>query len=79
MMKIGIVGCGNISETYFECQNIFNNFKIIACADIDKEAASSAASKYNVKALTLYLDAALDAASLSISAQAIILKLLNIF
>ena len=37
-MNIGIVGCGNISETYFECQKIFNNFKIVACADINKEA-----------------------------------------
>ena len=52
-MNIGIVGCGNISETYFECQKIFNNFNIIACADINKEAASNAASKYNVKALSV--------------------------
>ena len=52
-MNIGIVGCGNISETYFECQKIFNNFKIVACADINKEAAFSAASKYNVKAYLL--------------------------
>ena len=52
-MNIGIVGCGNISETYFECQNIFNNFKIVACADINKEAASNAASKYNVNALSV--------------------------
>ena len=51
-MNIGIVGCGNISETYFECQKIYNNFKIIACADINNEAASNAASKYNVKALS---------------------------
>ena len=50
-MNIGIIGCGNISETYFECQKIFNNFKIVACADINKEAASNAASKYNVKSL----------------------------
>ena len=52
-MNIGIVGCGNISETYFECQKIFNNFKIVACADINNEAASNAASKYNVKALSV--------------------------
>ena len=52
-MNIGIVGCGNISETYFETQKIFNNFKIIACADINKEAASNAAFKYNVKALSV--------------------------
>ena len=52
-MNIGIVGCGNISETYFECQKIFNNFKIVACADINNEAASNAASKYNVKSLSV--------------------------
>ena len=52
-MNIGIIGCGNISETYFECQKIFNNFKIVACADINKEAASNAASKYNVKSLSV--------------------------
>ena len=52
-MNIGIIGCGNISETYFECQKIFNNFKIVACADINKEVASSAASKYNVNALSV--------------------------
>ena len=50
-MNIGIIGCGNISETYFESQKIYNNFKIVACADINKEAASNAASKYNVKCL----------------------------
>ena len=27
-MNIGIIGCGNISETYFESQNIFSNFKM---------------------------------------------------
>tara|TARA_B100000575_G_scaffold262043_1_gene236226 strand:- start:294 stop:482 length:189 start_codon:yes stop_codon:yes gene_type:complete len=52
-MNIGIVGCGNISETYFESQNIFNNFKIVACADINEEVASNSASKYNVKALSV--------------------------
>ena len=34
-MRIGIIGCGNISETYFNCQKIFNNIKIISCADIN--------------------------------------------
>ena len=34
-MRVGIIGCGNISETYFNCQNIYNNFKVIACSDID--------------------------------------------
>ena len=38
-MNIGLIGCGNISDTYFESQNIFNNLKIVACADIVQELA----------------------------------------
>ena len=49
-MRVGIIGCGNISETYFNCQNIYNNFDIIACADIDTKAAKKSAEKFNVKA-----------------------------
>ena len=52
-MRVGIIGCGNISETYFECQNLFNNFTIVACADINIEAAKSSAEKYNVKAFSV--------------------------
>ena len=48
-MRVGIIGCGNISETYFNCQNIYNNINIIACADIDIEAAKRSAEKFNVK------------------------------
>ena len=53
-MRVGIIGCGNISETYFECQNLFNNFNVVACADINIEAAKKSAEKYNVKACLLY-------------------------
>ena len=49
-MKVGIIGCGNISETYFKCQKIFNNFEIIACADINTEFANESAEKFNIKA-----------------------------
>ena len=52
-MKVGIIGCGNISETYFECQNLFNNFNVVACADINIEAAKNSAEKYNVKAFSV--------------------------
>ena len=48
-MHVGIIGCGNISETYFNCQNIYNNFNVIACADIDTDAAKRSAEKFNVK------------------------------
>ena len=52
-MRLGIIGCGNISETYFESQNLFNNFNVVACADINMEAAKKYAEKYNVKALSV--------------------------
>ena len=52
-MNVGIIGCGNISETYFECKNLFNNFNIIACADINIEAAKISAEKYNVKVFSV--------------------------
>ena len=47
-MKVGIIGCGNISEIYFKCQNIYNNFEIVACADIKLEAAKKNAEKLEV-------------------------------
>ena len=49
-MRAGIIGCGNISETYFNCQNIYNNFKVIACADIDNKISKESAKKFNIKA-----------------------------
>ena len=48
-MKIGVIGCGNISDTYFESQKIFNNLNIIACADLIKDIADQKANKYNIK------------------------------
>ena len=52
-MRVGIIGCGNISETYFNCQNIYNNFNVIACADIETDAAKKSAEKFNVKAQSI--------------------------
>ena len=48
-MKIGIIGCGNISETYFNSQNLYNNFKVIACADINREASRASAKKFRIQ------------------------------
>ncbi len=52
-MNIGIIGCGNISDTYFNSQSIFNNIKIIACADIIQDLSFKKASKYNVKSYSV--------------------------
>ena len=47
-MNIGIIGCGNISDTYFNSQKIFNNINIIACADIIKNIADKKANEFNI-------------------------------
>ena len=47
-MNIGIVGCGNISATYFNSHKLYNNFKVIACADINEDIARKSASEFNV-------------------------------
>ncbi len=47
-MNIGIIGCGNISDTYFESQKIFNNLNILVCADLVKEIADKKAHQYNI-------------------------------
>ena len=53
MKKIGLIGCGNIAETYFRSQEYFNNIKFTACADINKEAAIKCAKENKIKALNI--------------------------
>lgn len=48
-VKVGIVGCGNISGIYFEnLTNLFTNVEVYACSDLDEEKAKSAAEKYGI-------------------------------
>ncbi|OMD50226.1 oxidoreductase [Paenibacillus odorifer] len=48
-VKVGIVGCGNISSIYFENLNgTFVNTEVYACSDLDKGRAEHAAEKYGV-------------------------------
>ena len=53
MMNVGVIGCGNIAETYFRAQDYFNNINFIACSDINLEAAKKASIEHNVEALTI--------------------------
>ena len=50
MLNVGLIGCGHISETYFRSQTYFNNIDIVACADINIEAANKCAQEYNIQA-----------------------------
>ena len=53
MKKIGLIGCGNIAETYFRSQEYFNNIKFISCADIYEEASQKCAKENNIQAQTV--------------------------
>ncbi len=53
IFKVGLVGCGNIAETYFRAHRYFNNFKIVACADIDIQAAKKCAKIYKIKFMSV--------------------------
>ena len=53
MKNVGLIGCGNIAETYFRSQEYFNNIKFVACADKYSEAAKKCADQYNIKQLSV--------------------------
>ena len=53
VFKVGLIGCGHISETYFRAEKYFNNIKIIKCADINHNNALKCAKIYKIKALTV--------------------------
>jgi len=46
--KIGIVGCGNISDIYCEAGNKFDILDIVACADLDMTRAQAKAEKHSI-------------------------------
>jgi predicted dehydrogenase len=51
--RIGIIGCGNISDTYFTLAPLFKGLKVVACADIKAPLAKAKAAKYGVAALSV--------------------------
>ena len=53
VFKVGLIGCGHISETYFRAEKYFNNIKIIKCADINHNNAIKCAKTFNIKALSV--------------------------
>ena len=47
--KIGIIGCGMISDTYFNAAKRFRNIEVVACADVDFERAKAKGEAYGAK------------------------------
>ena len=47
-MRIGLVGCGNISDVYIKNIKRFDMLAVAACADLDAERARSKAEVYDL-------------------------------
>lgn len=52
-LGIGVIGCGNISTTYFSLAPLFKGIEMRACADINMAAAEAKASEYGLRAQTI--------------------------
>src|SRR5260370_25336303 len=48
-MRVGIIGCGNISDVYVRNAKLFSDIEIIACSDIIPAAAQRLAHKYSLR------------------------------
>ncbi len=53
MKNIGLIGCGNIAETYFKSQKYFNNINFVACSDINQFSAHECAKKNNILSMSV--------------------------
>jgi predicted dehydrogenase len=51
--QVGLIGCGNISDTYLKSCPTFAALTVTACADIDMARAQAKAAQYNIRALTV--------------------------
>lgn len=52
-LGVGIIGCGNISTTYFRLAPLFKGIEVRAGADINMDAAKARATEYDVRAETV--------------------------
>ncbi len=52
-LGVGIIGCGNISTTYFRLSPLFKGIEVRAGADINMDAAKARAKEYGVRAETV--------------------------
>jgi predicted dehydrogenase len=52
-LRVGVIGCGNISTTYFSLAPLFRGMKISACADVNMAQAKTQAEKFGLRALSV--------------------------
>ena len=53
VLGVGIIGCGNISKTYFDLAPLFKGLEIRFCADLYADVARQRAAKYGVSGGTV--------------------------
>ncbi|WP_153769431.1 Gfo/Idh/MocA family oxidoreductase [Labrenzia sp. CE80] len=53
-LGVGIIGCGNISTTYFKFLPLFKGVEVRACADLNRGAAETRGKEYGVRADTVH-------------------------
>jgi predicted dehydrogenase len=52
-IKVGIIGCGNISQVYFQASKTLRVLDLVACADLDMSRAEAKAAEHGVQALSV--------------------------
>ena len=52
-IKVGVVGCGTISDAYLQAATNFPSIKITCCGDINDAAAAAKAEKYGLQAMSV--------------------------
>lgn len=52
-VKIGLIGCGNISKAYFAGCQRYDILDLVACSDLDLKRAQEKAQEYGVRACTV--------------------------
>ncbi|MBO1075199.1 Gfo/Idh/MocA family protein [Roseomonas marmotae] len=57
-VKVGLIGCGNISAAYLRAAPLFPELRIAACADLNESQARARAEEFGLRAVTV--DALLD-------------------
>ena len=49
-LRVGLIGCGNISDIYLHNAPLFRDIAFVACADVRSAAAEAQAAKYGLAA-----------------------------
>ena len=50
--RVGVVGCGNISDAYFKASKTFKWLDVAVCTDLNAEAAAAKAEEYGLEAVS---------------------------